>query len=188
LTLSIGGPDGWTEGTAAVVASRIASQGKIVTIAAGNEVRATIVHSRMFTDARSIGSFWFLVYFFSWKRHQCHFHSQRGQVSSWKFFASIIILKSPSSTVVRLQNLTVTGVDYHPITYFATWPLPFDGTLPLYATSKDITVVNDACDPLPDSTPDLSKYITLIRRGSCNFVVKLANAAAKGAKIALIYE
>ena len=38
LTLSLGGPDGWTEGTASVVASRIASSGKIVTIAAGNEV------------------------------------------------------------------------------------------------------------------------------------------------------
>jgi hypothetical protein len=38
LTLSLGGPDGWTEGTASVLASRIAASGKIVTIAAGNEV------------------------------------------------------------------------------------------------------------------------------------------------------
>lgn len=52
LTLSIGGPDGWTEGTAAVVASRIASQGKIVTIAAGNEVRSTHTYSETLTEPR----------------------------------------------------------------------------------------------------------------------------------------
>jgi len=38
LTLSLGGADGWTEGTSTVVASRIAASGKIVTIAAGNDV------------------------------------------------------------------------------------------------------------------------------------------------------
>ncbi len=41
LTLSIGGTDGWTEGTASVVSSRIAGTGKVVTIAAGNSVRLT---------------------------------------------------------------------------------------------------------------------------------------------------
>jgi subtilisin family serine protease len=38
LTLSLGGPGGWTGSMASVVASRIAASGKIVTIAAGNEV------------------------------------------------------------------------------------------------------------------------------------------------------
>jgi hypothetical protein len=36
LTLSLGGPSGWSEGTASVVASRIAAQGRVVTVAAGN--------------------------------------------------------------------------------------------------------------------------------------------------------
>jgi len=39
LTLSIGGPNGWTESSSAVVANRIARAGKIVTIAAGNQVK-----------------------------------------------------------------------------------------------------------------------------------------------------
>lgn len=39
LSLSIGGADGWTSSAAAVVASRIARSGKIVTIAAANDVR-----------------------------------------------------------------------------------------------------------------------------------------------------
>jgi hypothetical protein len=38
LTLSIGGAYGWTESSSAVVASRIAGLGKVVTIAAGNDV------------------------------------------------------------------------------------------------------------------------------------------------------
>lgn len=46
---------------------------------------------------------------------------------------------------------------------------------------------NDGCDPLPESTPDLSSYVVLIRRGSCTFTQKVTNAAAKGAKYALIY-
>lgn len=37
LTLSLGGVDGWTIGTGSVVASRIAEQGRVVTIAAGND-------------------------------------------------------------------------------------------------------------------------------------------------------
>ena len=37
LTMSIGGADGWSSSSSAVVADRISQQGKIVTIAAGNE-------------------------------------------------------------------------------------------------------------------------------------------------------
>ena len=37
LTMSIGGADGWATSSSAVVASRLADQGKIVTIAAGND-------------------------------------------------------------------------------------------------------------------------------------------------------
>ena len=40
LTLSLGGAAGWTESASSVVASRIAATGTIVTIAAGNDVRA----------------------------------------------------------------------------------------------------------------------------------------------------
>lgn len=37
ITLSLGGADGWTEAVSGVVASKIADQGRIVTIAAGND-------------------------------------------------------------------------------------------------------------------------------------------------------
>ena len=41
ITVSIGGADGWSSSSTAVVASRIASAGRIVTLAAGNDVRGS---------------------------------------------------------------------------------------------------------------------------------------------------
>lgn len=90
--------------------------------------------------------------------------------------------------MIALQNATVGGVQHDPITYFNPTPLPVNGTLPVFATSTSTTVPDDACDPLPDTTPDLSGKVVLIRRGFCDFSQKLANAAAKGAKVMVIYE
>lgn len=59
--------------------------------------------------------------------------------------------------------------------------------LPLWALSFDTTDPANGCDPYPDSTPDLSGYIVLIRRGTCTFVQKATNAAAKGARYVIIY-
>lgn len=80
------------------------------------------------------------------------------------------ILTELSSTVIPLQNATVGGVQHNPITYFATFPLNITGSLPIFATSTDTTIVDDACNPLPDSTPDLSKFLVVVRRGTCTFV------------------
>lgn len=72
--------------------------------------------------------------------------------------------------------------------YLSTFPLHATGEYPIYATTTDLTKADDACDPLPASTPDLSDKVVLIRRGSCTFAQKLDNAAAKGAKVFLIYK
>ena len=70
LTLSLGGADGWTSGAGAVVASRIAKTGKIVTIAAGNDVRTPDLACRLplLTQA-CVGFCWLLVQL---KSRQCH--------------------------------------------------------------------------------------------------------------------
>ncbi|KAM6501852.1 pyrolysin [Amanita muscaria] len=101
---------------------------------------------------------------------------------------NVISVASVENTVVPLQQAFVGGVQHNSIAYYALFPLPVQGSLPIYATSNDTTVTADACSPLPDTTPDLSKYVVIIRRGTCTFVTKLANAAAKGAKVALIYD
>ncbi|KAF9526557.1 pyrolysin [Crepidotus variabilis] len=99
-----------------------------------------------------------------------------------------ISVASVDNVAVALQSVLVSGATHDPVIYFATFALPVEGSFPIYATSNDTTVVDDACAPLPDSTPDLSKYVTIIRRGSCTFVQKLDNAATKGAKVVLIYD
>ncbi|KAJ7844453.1 subtilisin-like protease [Mycena leptocephala] len=99
-----------------------------------------------------------------------------------------ISVASSDNTVVPLQSVTVAGVTHAPIVYFDTFPLPVNGTLPLYVVSNDTTVVDDACNPLPASTPDLSAFVVLVRRGTCTFVTKLTNIAAFGATTALIYD
>ena len=50
-------------------------------------------------------------------------------------------------------------------------------TLQLYATSLDISVASDACSELPDSTPDLSKYFVLVRRGGVGKPMKVGKKA-----------
>ena len=62
-----------------------------------------------------------------------------------------------------------------------------DVALPIYATSRDSSIADDACNPLPANTPDLSKFATLVRRGTCDFRVKLENVRAKGGKIVVFY-
>ncbi|KAH8107723.1 subtilisin-like protease [Cristinia sonorae] len=101
---------------------------------------------------------------------------------------SAISVASLDNTVIELQNATVHGATHDPITYFATFPFPVTQTLPIFVTSTDTTVIDDACDPLPDSTPDLSGFVTIIRRGTCTFVQKLTNVAAKKGSLALIYD
>ena len=121
---------------------------------------------------------------------------------------SAISVASVDNIAVSLQNATVHGVAHDPITYFDTFPFPVLDTLPIFVTSNDTTVEDDACSPLPDSTPDLSGFLVIIRRGTCSFVSapvtymrreilpdplviqvqKLTNVAAKNGTRSLIYE
>lgn len=152
--MSLGGSDGWTESSASVVSSRISDTGKIVTIAAGMSV--LLLHILTVSSCSlpsgndgAKGAF---------------FTSSPGNA------ISAISVASLDNTVIELQNATVHGVTHDPITYFDTFPFPVNGTLPIFATSTDSTVVDDACNPLPDSTPDLSGFVVIVRRGTCTFV------------------
>ncbi|PBK95398.1 pyrolysin [Armillaria gallica] len=116
-----------------------------------------------------------------------------GSYGSW--FSSgpgnginVISVASLDNTAIPLQNATVGGVVHNPITYFETFPFPITEALPIYAISNDTGVVDDACSALPDSTPDLSSFLVIVRRGTCAFTQKLANIAAKGATVAFIYD
>ncbi|KAF9264125.1 subtilisin-like protease [Marasmius fiardii PR-910] len=101
---------------------------------------------------------------------------------------SVISVASLDNTVLSLQTATVQGATHDPIPYFELFPFPVTTPLPIFATSNDTTVVDDACDPLPDSTPDLSPFLVVVRRGTCTFAQKLTNVAAKGGKLTFIYD
>ncbi|KAG6288453.1 hypothetical protein E4U09_005558 [Claviceps aff. purpurea] len=66
-------------------------------------------------------------------------------------------------------------------------PAQWGASMPLYATSLDYHIDDDACKPLPANTTDLSKYIVLVRRGGCLFADKLNNVVAKGAQYVMFY-
>ncbi|KAK0625885.1 subtilase [Immersiella caudata] len=160
ITSSIGGTSGWSGGAWAVVASRLVDQGIVVTISAGNSG----------TDGP--------------------FYASSG--SSGK---NVIAVASTIPSLAAAPPFTATfNLDGYSNTstlgYFldANWPvwnLPED--LPIIPISLDTSNPADACEPLPADTPDLSKGIVLIRRGSCTFAVKQANAAKFGARRILFY-
>ncbi|KAK4698738.1 endonuclease III, partial [Phenoliferia sp. Uapishka_3] len=85
---------------------------------------------------------------------------------------------------------TVTGgpSNFTSFDYFSDNPEGFEN-LPIYALSSDASSANtgDACDTLPSSTPDLSGYIVVAKRGTCTFVEKYENVAAAGGRYLFIY-
>ncbi|KAG7098097.1 hypothetical protein E1B28_000071 [Marasmius oreades] len=153
ITLSLGGPSGWSQSPSALVASNIADSGVAVTAAAGNEGK---------TGA------WFAEFPAGGK--------------------SVISVASVDNSVFPVVTARVHGVDHAPIPYDAVFPLTSVPTpFPIFALSNDTTVADDACDPLPDSIPDLSQYVVVARRGSCTFEQKLRNIGAKRGNLTLFY-
>ncbi|CAD6915781.1 unnamed protein product [Tilletia controversa] len=74
--------------------------------------------------------------------------------------------------------------------YLSAKSIPGNGSpsFPVYVTSKTPSEVNDACQPLPDSTPDLKNFVVLIARSfSCTMDTQINSAVDKGAKRILIY-
>jgi len=66
-----------------------------------------------------------------------------------------------ASELVFLEAVSNINRD---IQYYAA--VPYKVELPIYITSPNNTAVtDDACAPLPDDTPDLSGYVTVVRRG-----------------------
>ncbi|KAK0523902.1 hypothetical protein OC842_005999 [Tilletia horrida] len=86
-------------------------------------------------------------------------------------------------------DVASSGGDTKSLVYQTGNAFAFNGTtkFPVYAVSKTLNIEDDACDELPDDTPDLSGHVALIGRGGCGMNVKAQNAAKKGAQYVLIY-
>lgn len=102
LTMSLGGTDGWTESTSAVLSSRIGATGKIVTIAAGNDGG----FGSWYTSSPGNGINAISV----------------ASLDKYGFFSTsysdqsyLISSHFNCSTVIPIQNATVGGVTHDPI-------------------------------------------------------------------------
>ncbi|KAK0552841.1 hypothetical protein OC846_001412 [Tilletia horrida] len=161
LSLSLGGASGWPEDTAAAVASRIVSLGTPVVIANGNDGSSGAFYAS--APATGLGV------------------TGAGSVDN-KLLTGYTAKISPSAGAPSDGNGDLVFLSGVPFTFNGT-----NRTYKLYATSTDPNVVDDACSPLPDSTPDLTDYVVVIARGTCFFVDKFTNAYNKGARYVFIY-
>ncbi|KHN97107.1 subtilisin-like serine protease PR1C [Metarhizium album ARSEF 1941] len=157
ITASIGGPSGWSEEPWAVAVSRIVDKGVPCTVSAGNEGAEGIFYASTAANGRHTSA-----------------------IASFDNVQTPALLYS-----AKYQIDSDADVKFG---YVPSEPADWDGvTLPAWSNSLDPTIPNDGCDPFPDNTPDLGKYIVLIRRGTCAFSQKVNNAVAKGAKYIVVY-
>ncbi|KAK1997651.1 serine endopeptidase, partial [Colletotrichum falcatum] len=159
ITASIGQANGFSNGPWATVASRIVEQGVIVTIAAGNDGE----EGSFYASSGSSGKEVLAV---------ASVDTSRVPAKPWR-------------ATFRLDDVTnTTQLAYIPPVNRDLWNITGLSILPL---SFDTTNPAEACSPLPDTTPDLSNVIVLIRRGTCTTYVKQANVEKFGARYVLFY-
>ncbi|KAG6147868.1 hypothetical protein E4U28_005871 [Claviceps purpurea] len=157
ITASVGSPSGWAEDPWAVAVSRIVDKGVPCVVSAGNEGDQGIFYASSAADGQHVSA-----------------------------IASFDNVQTPS--LLHLSKYQVDDGPEQSFGYVPSSPSDWDGVnLPAWASSLDPTIKNDACAPFPANTPDLSKFIVLIRRGTCTFTEKTQNAVAKGAKYLIFY-
>ena len=158
ITASLGSAVGWSSEPWAVVVSRLVDEGVVCTSSAGND--------------GSVGQFY------------ASSSSNGKSVTSIGSTDNVVI---PSLVSQSSYTVNGTGTGFFNFTASANtlnWPTV---NLPLWAVNYDITDPSNGCAPLPSTTPNLSGYIVLIRRGNCTFVEKAQYAVDKGAKYVLFY-
>lgn len=157
ITASIGGSSGWSEDPWSVVASRIVEAGVPCTVSTGNEGEFGLFYASTASNGKKVAS-----------------------IASFDNIITPILLTESYFTVDGGYRSTF---GYTPGEQTA-WG---NVSLPVWSPSLDIKDPAAGCDPYPMGTPDLSKYIVLIRRGECPFIQKAQNAAEFGARYVLFY-
>ncbi|KAK7420633.1 hypothetical protein QQX98_002627 [Neonectria punicea] len=159
ITSSVGGLAGWSDNAWAVVASRLVDEGVVVTISAGNDGQGGAF-------AASSGS------------------SGKNVLAIASVEADVIAAPSFNATFSDDGDVEKVSVPY--LSVDPWYPSDIDGW-PIVALGLDITVEDEACNPLPEDTRNLTDSVVLVRRGGCNFSQKQENLAAFGALHVLVY-
>ncbi|GJN84461.1 hypothetical protein PLIIFM63780_008018 [Purpureocillium lilacinum] len=162
ITCSLADNHGWSETPWSVVVSRIVEHGVMCTLAAANYGSQGALYATSAADGKGVTA-----------------------VSSFE-----------SDKYVHLGYASKVYVDGGQEKVFVSWPAskhnwtPISkAPMPVYPLSLEINL-EDACTPLPDSTPDLSNHVILVSsedNAQCGFEDKARNLAAKGARYILFY-
>ncbi|KAG6364926.1 hypothetical protein INS49_006530 [Diaporthe citri] len=157
ITASIGGASGWSEEPWSVAVSRIVENGVPCTISAGNDGAEGLFYASTAANGKGVTA-----------------------------IASVDNAVTPA--LLTVAGYTVENGTEESFGYTPGQPSAWAGvTLPLWSVNFDTADPANACTALPADSPDLSEYIVLVRRGSCTFVQKLQNVAAKGARYVIVY-
>ncbi|KAH4605240.1 hypothetical protein HBI70_057410 [Parastagonospora nodorum] len=157
ISCSMAAQAGWSEYTNAVILSRMVAEGIIVTFTAGDDGN----YGQFFAEDPAGG------------KGVAAIASFDNTVQPW--------LESRS-------RYTVNNGQVQDFRYAVGEPAKWvRGKLPLWTPSSNPSGANVGCTPFPDTTPDLSEKIVIMRRGGCGFGDKLQNAIDKGAKYVMIY-
>jgi subtilisin family serine protease len=157
----------WSEDPFAVAVERIAGKGVICVVAAGNKGEAGLFPAYEGAPSSahgviSVGSVFNDVV------------PQNLTLSSWTLDSA-----SNTTTETFLWQVGLPSMDI----------VPWAGTFPLYAVSRDSNVTDDACLPLPNNTPDLKDYVVLVRLSHvCDYSNNtIPNLADKNAQRIMFY-
>ncbi|KAH7375188.1 serine endopeptidase [Plectosphaerella cucumerina] len=159
ITISIGGVNGWSDGPWALVASRMVEQGVVVVVSAGND--------------GGPGAF---------------------AASSGSSGANVLSVASVEPDVIAVSTFKATSSlpgqaaseSWIPYASVFEWYPAVVKDWPVWALSFD-ALDDEACEPLPEDTPDLSGQVVLVRRGGCTFEQKQINLEAYNASHVVFY-
>lgn len=162
ISCSAGQYTGWANDPWGIAASRIAAQGVSVIVTPGNSGRSGMFLSASPATGVNV--------------------TAAGSVDNT---ITPLLLTAGSYTVDN-----ATGIS-EPFGFISGGPEFAENiTLPLWSVSNRSDSANDACSPLPDSTPDLSSKIVLLRvadTSECYSSTQATNVAAKGGRYLLFY-
>ncbi|KAJ0119655.1 hypothetical protein J7T55_013858 [Diaporthe amygdali] len=138
ITASIGGPGGWSEGPWSLAVGRIVENGVPCTLAAGNDGIDGMWTPSKAADGKGVTA-----------------------VSSFDNIKTPYLLSKGSYSTNASSSESCPGSKS--FGWLPGSPPLGNISMPLWATSHDPTVEDDACARLPAETPDLSDFIVLIR-------------------------
>lgn len=165
ISMSIARTSGWSEDLVAVAAQRIVEKGVPCVMGAGNSGSGGMWLTGAGATGKGVTSV--------------------GSVDSTEL--GLVLVRASFATGTQDSNSNASAPAEEPFGWEPGTPAFGNVSLPLYAVSNSTSVEDDACNPLPDGTPDLSEYVVLVRQGYCSDYIKAQNIAAKGARYMLAY-